>query len=83
MLFGFFPSFVLGLLVVLPLSLAGATPPPASSITTEQLISRLTKAIESLTYLRCNVKAQERLGTQVRTANSAMKNQFQPFPGVH
>ncbi len=78
MFFGFSTrSFCL--LFILPLGLVGATPPPAGSITTEQLIDRLTKAIENLTYLRCNVRAQERLGTQVRTANSAMKISFNPF----
>lgn len=52
---------------------------PASSITTEQLRSRLTAAIEDLKYLRCSVKAQERLGSQIRTANSAMKLTFEPL----
>ena len=79
MTLGFLSQFALLFTPFLALGLLGATPPPTGSITTEQLTSRMTKAIEGLTYLRCNVKAQERLGTQIRTANSAMKISFNPF----
>ena len=55
------------------------SPTDSAPITSTQLVSRLTAAIEDLKYLRCNVKAQERLGTQVRTASSAMKISFNPL----
>lgn len=61
------------------LSGSASAPPPAGSITTDQLRARLTAAIEGLKFLRCNVKAQERLGTQIRVANSAMKLSFDPL----
>jgi Protein of unknown function (DUF1571)/LysM domain len=51
---------------------------PASSITTEQLTSRMNAAISGLQYLRCSVKAQERLGSEIRTARSQMKLSFRP-----
>lgn len=56
-----------------------AAAPAAPSITTEQLTSRLSSAIENLRYLRCTVKAQERIGSSYNTARSDMKLTFSPL----
>ncbi len=52
---------------------------PAAPITTEQLTSRLNAAINGLQYLRCSVRAQERLGTELKVARSQMKLSFKPL----
>jgi outer membrane lipoprotein-sorting protein len=57
-----------------------ATPVPADKITTEQLLSRLSSAIENLKTLRCTVRAQERLeGNKYQQARSTMKIAFSPL----
>ena len=56
-----------------------ATTPAAPAITTEQLTSRLTSAIEGLRYLRCTVKAQERVGSSYNAARTDMKLTFSPL----
>ncbi|RPD44579.1 DUF1571 domain-containing protein [Hymenobacter sediminis] len=58
-------------------SLAAA--PPDSKPTTEQLIARLTAAIENLKTLRCNVRAQERIGGSYQQARTSMKMAFKPY----
>ncbi|TGE28373.1 DUF1571 domain-containing protein [Hymenobacter metallicola] len=59
---------------------AAAPAPPADKITTEQLLARLTSAIENLKTLRCTVRAQERLeGNKYQQARSNMKIQFSPL----
>ncbi|WP_375418608.1 DUF1571 domain-containing protein [uncultured Hymenobacter sp.] len=60
---------------------ARPTPPQeaAAPITTEQLISRLSTTIESLRYLRCSVRAQERVGGKINQAGSQMKLSFNPL----
>lgn len=59
-----------------------ATPSPAlpttDKLTTEQLLTRLTNAIEGLKTLRCTVKAQERLGTTYQQARTALKLTYNP-----
>ena len=52
---------------------------PAASITTEQLTTRMVAAINGLQYLRCNVKAQERIGSTLKVARSQMKLNFKPL----
>ena len=49
------------------------------AVTTELLISRLSAAIENLRYLRCSVRAQERVGGKVNHASSKMKLTFKPL----
>ncbi|SHJ25647.1 LysM domain-containing protein [Hymenobacter daecheongensis DSM 21074] len=65
-------------LALLP-ALAATTPPPADKLTTEQLLTRLTSAIENLKTLRCNVRAQERSGNKYQHARTAMKMGFNPL----
>ena len=50
-----------------------------ASITTEQLTTRLSTAIENLKYLRCTVKAQERINGSIRQARSIMKLTYKPL----
>lgn len=52
---------------------------PTTSITTEQLTARMISAINGLQYLRCNVKAQERIGNSIKVARSQMKLGFRPL----
>lgn len=58
-------------LVALPvaaLALLGAGParrPQTPTISTEQLITRMSAAIEGLRTLRCTVKAQERIAGKI------------------
>ena len=69
-------------LAALPLALLSAGPankPQAPSITTEQLTSRMSAAIEGLRALRCTVKAQERIAGKIVPARSIMKMTFKPF----
>ncbi|KAA9327470.1 DUF1571 domain-containing protein [Hymenobacter busanensis] len=67
------------LLAAASLLLTAAAAAPPDKITTEQLIARLSSAIDKLQTLRCTVKANERLATnsyqQVRTQ---MKLTFAP-----
>ena len=61
------------------LALLAARPAAAPGISTEQLTSRLSSAIENLRYLRCTVRAQERIGGSYNTARSDMKLSFKPL----
>ena len=53
--------------------------PTSPVITTDVLTTRLVGAINGLQYLRCNVKAQERIGTNLKVAKSQMKLGFKPL----
>ena len=60
--------------------LAAATPAaPPSTINTEQLTTRLSAAIENLKFLRCTVKAQERIDGSIHQARSIMKLTYKPL----
>lgn len=65
-------------LVVTGLVSQAATLPPAA-ITTPQLISRLTSAIQNLKSLRCQAETRERLGNKVIADKSSMKITFNPY----
>jgi hypothetical protein len=52
---------------------------PASSITTSQLVARLTTSIQGLKSLRCNAEAHERIGNKVTADFTAMKMTFNPY----
>ena len=58
---------------------ATAPAPPPANISTEQLTSRLSAAIENLKYLRCTVKAQERIDGNIKQARSIMKLTYKPL----
>ncbi|WP_022824776.1 LysM peptidoglycan-binding domain-containing protein [Hymenobacter norwichensis] len=65
--------------VVLGAALAATPAPAPDRMTTEQLMSRLSSAIENLKTLRCNVRAQERLSNgKYQPARTAMKMTFNP-----
>ena len=49
------------------------------SISTQQLITRLTSAIQSLRTLRCVVDAEERIGRNYVPGHTLMKLSFSPF----
>ena len=53
-----------------------ATPAP---ITTAQLITRLTSSIQSLSTIRCNAEARERIGTKTAPDYTAMKIAYNPY----
>jgi hypothetical protein len=53
--------------------------PPAASITTPQLIGRLTTAIQTLKSMRCDAEARERIGTKTVPDFTAMKITFNPY----
>ena len=62
------------------LALMAATAPATSpSITTEQLTTRMSSAIEGLKFLRCTVKAQERIEGSIHQARSIMKLTYNPL----
>ncbi len=73
--FGFFAASFL----VLSSLLMAARPAEGPAITTEQLIARMSSAIDNLRYLRCSVKAQERIGREVKPSSSLMKLTFNPL----
>ena len=56
-----------------------AATPATAPITTEQLTARMGTAIEGLKYLRCTVKAQERIGGSIHQARSIMKIAYKPL----
>ena len=56
-----------------------AATPVAPAITTEQLTARMGTAIEGLKYLRCTVKAQERIDGSIHQARSIMKIAYKPL----
>ncbi|MDO7887325.1 LysM peptidoglycan-binding domain-containing protein [Hymenobacter cheonanensis] len=71
--------FFLAGVFCLSLTCRGATAPPASSLTTAQLISRLTAAIHNLGSIRCNAEARERVGTKIAPDYTAMKIAYNPY----
>ena len=77
-----FASFRPALRWAAPLASAAilvAATPAATPITTEQLTARMGAAIEGLRYLRCTVKAQERVEGNIRPARSTMKIAYKPL----
>lgn len=60
-------------------ALFAAAMPSAAPITTEQLTARVGAAIEGLKYLRCTIKAQERVEGSIRQSRSIMKIAYQPL----
>ncbi len=59
--------------------LAAAALPAPPTISTEQLTTRLSAAIENLKFLRCTVKAQERIDGSIKQAHSIMKLTYKPL----
>ncbi|GAB3589315.1 DUF1571 domain-containing protein [Hymenobacter daeguensis] len=59
--------------------LVAAAPAPPPALTTEQLTSRMSAAIEGLKFLRCTVKAQERIEGTIHQARSIMKLTYKPL----
>lgn len=77
-----FPLTISVFHVVFPLgalALAAAPAPAPPTITTEQLTTRMSSAIENLKSLRCTVKAQERIGATINRAQSIMKINYKPL----
>ena len=77
-----FASFRPALRWAAPLASAAilvAATPAAAPITTEQLTARMGTAIEGLKYLRCTVKAQERIEGSIHQARSVMKIGYKPL----
>ena len=66
-------------LTTAPAALLLAAAPAPAPITTEQLTSRMAAAIEGLKYLRCTVKAQERIDGSIHQARSIMKIGYRPL----
>lgn len=60
------------------LALVAAAAPKTPSLTTEQLTTRMSAAIENLKTLRCTVKAQERAAGNINKARSIMKLTYNP-----
>lgn len=58
---------------------AAAPTRPAASITTPQLISQLSAAIQNLKTLRCQANAQERINGKYHNDRSSMKLSFNPL----
>ena len=83
MIFSFARRFGFSATVLLALGLlltaARPAPAPAAAITTEQLVARLSSAIDNLRYLRCSAKAQERIGREIKPSSSLMKLTFKPL----
>ncbi|HET9505164.1 MAG TPA: DUF1571 domain-containing protein [Hymenobacter sp.] len=65
--------------VLLAGGLALAARPAAAPITTAQLTSQLTAAIQGLKTLRCQARAQERIGGKYHADKSTMKLSFNPL----
>ena len=63
----------------LALAARPAARPTAAPITTEQLISHLSAAIQNLKTLRCQANAQERIGTKYHPDRTLMKLAFNPL----
>jgi len=53
--------------------------PSAAPITTQQLIGRLTTAIQTLKSIRCDAEARERIGNKSVPDFTAMKITFNPY----
>ncbi|QNE39593.1 DUF1571 domain-containing protein [Hymenobacter sp. NBH84] len=67
------------LAVVLLTSSLAAAPVPTDKISTEQLLSRLSSAIDNLKTLRCTVRAKERVEGKYVTAQSSLKLTSSPL----
>jgi hypothetical protein len=52
---------------------------PVAPITTQQLITRLTTAIQALKSMRCDAEARERIGSKMMPDFTAMKISFNPY----
>jgi hypothetical protein len=74
-----FPRFVFIGLSVGSLSGWALTTPPTAPITTQQLITRLTVAVQTLKSLRCDAEARERIGNKTVPDFTAMKITFNPY----
>ncbi|SNR57686.1 MULTISPECIES: DUF1571 domain-containing protein [Hymenobacter] len=61
------------------LAAVATAPKPTEKLTTDQVISRLSGAIENLKSLRCNVRAQERIAGSYQQARTTMKMSFKPY----
>jgi len=59
-------------------ALAAAAPALADKVTTEQVVSRLTLAIENLKTLRCSINAKERIGSGYQLNQTALKLAYNP-----
>lgn len=66
-------------LVCLPLFTSVLAAPPAAPITTSQLVARLTAAIQSVSTIRCNAEARERVDNKTVPDYTAMKIAFNPY----
>ncbi|GAA4385331.1 LysM peptidoglycan-binding domain-containing protein [Hymenobacter koreensis] len=66
------------LLAAIGMLLAASAAAPPDKITTEQLVTRLSTAIDKLQTLRCNVKATERMGSTLQQVRTQMKLTFGP-----
>lgn len=53
--------------------------PVAAPITTQQLITRLTTAVQTLKSIRCDAEARERIGTKTLPDFTTMKITFNPY----
>jgi hypothetical protein len=66
-------------LAIILATLLGAASAPAEKITTAQLVTRLSSSISNLKTLRCNVRAQERIGGNYQQARTQMKIAYAPL----
>ncbi len=82
-MFALLASYLSPLRIIYPVGtlalLAATAPAPPPALTTEQLTARMSTAIEGLKYLRCTVKAQERVGDRINQARSLMKLTYKPL----
>ena len=72
-------SFLRTLLPLAGLALVTSASTPPGPITTELLTTRMSAAIENLKFLRCTVKAQERIAGNINQARSVMKLTYKPL----
>lgn len=61
------------------LAAGGAEAAISAPITTAQLVTRLTSAIQGLSTIRCNAEARERVGTKTAPDYTAMKIAYNPY----
>jgi outer membrane lipoprotein-sorting protein len=71
--------FRLSAVVVVLISVSAAAPAPSEKLTTPQLITTLSSAINNLKTLRCTVRAKERIGSSYQQAHTVMKMAFDPY----
>lgn len=74
-------SFLLAGILVGDIHLAagGVHTITSGPITTAQLVTRLTSAIQGLSSIRCNAEARERIGTKTAPDYTAMKIAYNPY----